>query len=154
MDAPKELKWGETPWDNLSREELLLEIKRMYSALVSVKSALSMLSFPEGLPYFSIRGTGGRALEKARQVLQPIHEKFEGSAIYSSYFRYADDLLFERGEYRIGSGWAVCPECGVMLGETGDGKSSVGEKCRHGKKDCDGVLRPIQWSDLEKADDQ
>jgi hypothetical protein len=39
-DDGKALGYGETPWDHMSREELLCEIWRMYSALVSVTSTV------------------------------------------------------------------------------------------------------------------
>lgn len=38
----KHLKWGETPWDKLSREELLRTVQRYHSALSSLDSCLSM----------------------------------------------------------------------------------------------------------------
>lgn len=148
----KTLKWGETPFDKMSREELLLEVKRMYSALLSVSSEFRSCSYSIINPYyFGKTGSGGCALEKARQVLDPIHEKYkDGSGeLYGAFFRYAEDLLFDQSTgYRIGSGWAVCTVCGVMLSENGSGESMIGLPCRMGRKDCSGIFRALSWEDL------
>lgn len=152
----KTLEWGRTPWDEMNREELLREVERMYSALLSVNSALKLTRFnEEGNPFFGTSGTGGRALEKARQILEPLHAQYEegDGELYRAYFRYADDLLFDRSTgYRIGAGWAVCPECGVMIGESMDGKSKIGESCGTvfpTNDKCPGVMRALSWDDLK-----
>lgn len=148
----KTLKWGRTPWDKMTRKELLFEVKRMYSALLSVNSELRSCSFFIINPYyFGKTGGGGRALEKARQVLESIHNQYkEGDmSLYTVFFRYADDLLFDRSTgYRIGSGWAVCPVCGMMISENGEGESMIGKPCEMGAKDCPGIFRALSWEDL------
>lgn len=151
--ARKELQWGETPWDGLSREELLREIQRMYAAVSAMHSALRITSRGETTGYWGPRGTGGEAIEMGRQITEPLREAYGGESVYRSFFRYALDLLFESPpSYRIGFGWAVCPVCGRMFGETPDGRSSVGARCADlYPADCPGVLRKLEWADLEKS---
>lgn len=155
------LEWGQTPWDNKTREELLLEVKRMYSALSSLYSSEKMSSdwhvFKEQEnPYYGKGGAGGRALEKGRQILEIIHKEFSSEDIYRSYFRYANDLLFEDTGYGIGSGWIVCPKCGLMLGSRDD-MDDIGARCGDvfpPNQACDGVLRKLEWADLEPKKDE
>lgn len=151
----KSLKWGETPWDKMKKPELLREVWRMYSALRSLYSVVKMDAATSTNPYFySKTGVGGNALEKGRQIIEPLFRQYkEGeSDIFRSFFRYADDLLFDQsvGYTMIGSRWTVCPECGVMIGDNPKGESSVGKPCHMGKKDCAGIMRPLLWDDLRK----
>lgn len=151
----KELKFGETPWDNLPREELLREVQKMYAVIGALNSVVSQSRRPEAEqhPYWGAEGTGGRALEMANQVLTPITEKYEAENIYRSFYRYAYDLLFDQSKAKIGFGWVVCPECGVMFGKDTKGHSHEGENCSSvgmsNKPDCQGVFRKIEWSDLD-----
>jgi hypothetical protein len=152
----KKLKWGQTPWDDMDKEELLLTIFKMYSAVVSLDSCLSTIrpNVP-GHAYWGTKGVGGRALEKSRQVLDPIHESVEGGSgeIYRAFFRYAPDLIFEPGEYQLGWGWTVCPECGKMLGRSTNGESKEGELCSDlFPKDCSGIFRKLSWYDLGRPE--
>lgn len=146
------LEWGQTPWDDLSRDELLREVQRMYAAMQALGSVVRMHQHgsPES-PYWGARGVGGRALEMERQIVEPLNALYGDSALFRSFFRYALDLLFDSSVYEIGSDWAVCPECGQMVGIRLDPAS--GRPCNSaglGKPGCQGVLRPIQWSDLER----
>lgn len=172
----KKLNWGQTPWDALSREELLREVWKMFSALQSANSALLQIrdslfwnraglsesdtseqirkkieNAAAGDLYWG-KGTAGSAISKIEQALCRT-EKYSSEDIYRSFFRYADDLLFKRNGLRIGFGWAVCPKCGTMVGETLDGESAVGKTCDWKVGKCGGILRPLEWSDLspEKA---
>lgn len=152
MTEPIELEWGQTPWDSLSREELLREVERMYSAIVALNSCLAMSkSASSANSFWGHEGSGGIALEKARQVLGPLHAKFDREDIYRSFFRYANDLLFNPTGYRIGSGWSVCPVCDVMLGNTrhpdGTEETQNGKVC-HFTAGCTGIMRPLEWADL------
>lgn len=154
----KQLRWGETPWDNLSREELLREVQRAYDALIAVSSCLNMAKARSGVSaeYWGYGGMGGRALEMARQVTEPIETTYGSENIYSSFFRYAVDLLFDQSTgFDIGFGWAVCPECGITVGTSRGGESPVGKPCseyRVGKKGCQGIMRTLEWKDLEPKD--
>lgn len=143
-----ELQWGETPFDNLTRDELWLMCQRMYAAIGAMESCLNITKyFDSHSPYWGYDGSGGRALEMARQILDPINKEFDSKSIYRAFFRYANDLLFESNGYRIGFGWSVCPKCGTMLGESSSGEKSEGRNCI--AKDCNGVLRPLEWKDLK-----
>lgn len=148
----KELNWGETPWDNKTREALLRDVQRMYSAIVSLHSALKLTSYGDQSGFWGSDGTGGLALEKARQVLEPIRAEYSGESIFRAFFRYANDLLFDHSRGRLGYGWVVCPTCGTMVGETiapnGDRHSSNGEVCRFCEADPPGRYRPLEWADL------
>lgn len=147
-----ELEWGETPFDHMTNEELLFNAKRMYSALISLYSVARLSKGPsDNSAFWGKDGSGGIALEKGKQALGTIHEQYSNEDVYCSYFRYAVDLLFESNEYCIGSRWAVCPKCGIMLGAGRNGKEQIGKACSSTvmATGCDGVLRKIEWSDLQ-----
>lgn len=161
------LEWGQTPWDNLSREDLLKEVWRMWLVIERLNGlALDHVFYEKynrGIsddtpieivsPFYSKEGRGGAALEMARQVINPILEKYDQENVYRSFFRYSPDLLF-KSEYRmIGAGWTICPVCGVMIGDR-EGEY-VGKPCREtrfGKPVCDGVMRRLEWSDLKRPE--
>lgn len=110
----KDLAWGQTPFDDMSREELLFEVRRMFSALQSCRCALA-LSRDEGSPFWGSGGAGGDALRKADIAFEDLDDGGEFSeAIYRMFYRYADDLLFEP---KLGFGWQVCASCGDMWGD-------------------------------------
>ena len=140
----KELKWGETPWDNMSREELLREVQRMFSAVQSARNVMGMVRGPESdSPYWQFDGTGGRAVEKCDQVINLVTDQYDPEALYGAYYRYADDLLFTG----LGMGWAVCPQCGTLTGTGRERESAAGKPCF-----CDGtILRALEWADLTPA---
>jgi hypothetical protein len=147
------LAWGETPWDALSRDDLLREVQRMYSALVSANSVLHLArAGNETSGFWGPRGTGGEAVAKARQVLAPLREEYGDEGIYRAFFRYADDLLFDTtGDGAgIGTGWRICPVCGRMFG------NSMGDKLAERlcsevlPTGCEGELEPLQWRHLER----
>jgi hypothetical protein len=52
----KELKWGQTPWDDLPREELLRHIQRLYSALESARSMFQINAHGGSGRYWSSEG--------------------------------------------------------------------------------------------------
>lgn len=151
-----ELNWGETPWDKMTREELLREVQRMYAAVNAADSVLNLMRIDENGNrredgFWGKGGTAGRAHEMTRQIAEPLWNEYDREQMYDGFFRYANDLLFDRSTgYRIGFGWAVCPVCGDMYGETGDGRSSIGRPCNeHLREDCPGVLRPLTWDDMQ-----
>ena len=152
--AMPELHWGETPWDNKSHDELLRDVQRMYSAVQAMYSCLNVIKAgSRGTPSeFWSDGTGGMCIEKGRQILEPLWKEFGNEEIYRSFFRYADDLLFEQA-HGIGVGWCICPVCGTCLGTSSSGKTHVGEVCGdvlHMKSDsCPGIFRPLMWEDMK-----
>lgn len=154
-----ELKWGETHWDNMTHSELLEEVLRMYAVIVAQNGIIqqhktfSLMTQPAARYFWEGDGIGARAVEMARQVLEPISERYgNDDPMYSGFYRYALDLLFEQDNVKIGHKWAVCPVCGITLGAaTGSSTNTlVGTKCADnlGKPDCEGILRLLQWSDL------
>lgn len=138
-----DLNWGETPFDHMTPEAVLLNAKRMYSALVTLRSLAKQLRLGnEQSPFWSI-GVGGSAIEKGEQAYAAVTGGFTEENIYRSYYRYADDLLFDTSKHpMIGSGWYVCATDGQMIGRSlaGDPPSS----CRT----CGGPMRPLIWDDL------
>jgi hypothetical protein len=103
FDMP--LEFGETPWDNLSKDELLLEVKRLYAATVSLHGSLSMCAdMSRGDPYFAERTARGyKALRKGEQALAAARRTYSDEDISRAYFRYAGDALFSG----VGDGWMI-----------------------------------------------
>lgn len=172
MPRKKQLKWGQTPFDRMTKKELTRHAQRMYSALSSCMSVIGMqqamdrfqvaqakgsdpdaLSLDQLHPYWGCDGSGGRALEKARQALVLVDQPYDKEVIYTSFFRYADDLLFDGSQFNVVTGWVVCPKCGTMLGSRlkDSGKNRLeGKACSEsGLSQCDGIFRPITWEDLK-----
>jgi hypothetical protein len=79
---------------------------------------------------------------------------YRSEEVSQSFFRYAVDLLFSEPEgLAIGSGWAICPSCGRMLGRDGFGETSAGRKCSEVyPEECDGEFRLLSWDDLTPQD--
>ena len=150
MSRKRTLKWGETPFHHLSHDELLRTTERMYAAILSMNFALKMCDDGSDAGFWGTEGSGGTALEKARQIIKPIHTAYSDEDIYRSFFRYANDLLFDRSTYKIGFGWVVCDTCKVMVGETVQGDSYLNHKCSEifDYKKCPGTFRPLTWGDL------
>ncbi len=143
-----ELQWGETPWDNLSREDLLREVQRMYAAVLSADGALSLCRGNERGGFWSASGgTGGRALAKCELARAWVESEYDHENVYRAFFRYAVDLLFSP---ELGFGWTACDGCDVLTGPM-DGKPIVGQPCsecaRQGRQS---VRRPLEWRDLER----
>ena len=147
------LAFGETPWDNLSKEELLLEVKRLYSAVVSLDSSLTMCaSMSRGDPYFHDRKSRGyRALRKGEQALAAARRTYTDEEIARAHIRYVDDLLFSG----VGEGW--------MLDDTGRMVAVGPERATmfHGMQaeqtgvfGVTGTLRMLTWEDLKPQDPQ
>jgi hypothetical protein len=147
-----ELEFGQTPWDNLSRDELLTEVRRMYSAINSLTSALHLVKNTDLISnlFWGVDGTGGKALSKGTQVIDKINKQYSAENLYRAYYRYADDLLFDSDEYDIGFNWVICPVCGTMLG---DRENKInGMRCdeeHSAPGTCNGVFRPITFEDLK-----
>src|SRR5579863_5439648 len=92
--SEKKLQWGETPWDTLSKEELLREVQRMFSALETAQSVLRLVQDTESA-YWGTQGSGGRALDRVSQVITSVYETYDAESVYRSFFRYASSLLFD-----------------------------------------------------------
>lgn len=137
-----EPKFGDSPWDSLSREELLREVWRMASALVTARSALYRYADPH--PQFELRD---RVLSKINTALDR-YDQVSDEVCYHSFFRYANDLLFPPEPGPNGSrSWMVCEHCGRMFKEENLGISLDGDPCPR----CNHRLRVMDWDDLKKG---
>lgn len=156
--AERYLEWGQTPFDDLSREELLRQCQRLYSATLSLTSTLLQARHGnERSPYWGPGGSGALALEKGEQALPAARGDFGGETIYRAFFRYADDLLFEsKGAMRLGFDWHVCTVCKTMRGSSRpEDANRVGQPCPSPSyQPCSGTLRLLTWDDLKPAEAQ
>ncbi len=122
MKKARELRWGETPFDRMSHEDLLIHAKRMFLALTSLHSVVSQHKVSDehfnklNLPYWSNDGMGGKALNLSKRTLGKIKRGYNSDNIYRMFFRYAKDVLFEPDENA--SRWQVCDHCKMFLGTT------------------------------------
>lgn len=128
------MRFGETPWDEMSRDGLLRLVQKQHSALITCASILHMSRAinPDSTFWTSAQGTGFQALAKADSCLSDTdHEE-----IYRMFFRYADDLLFSPA---LGGNWMVCPE-GHFIGsyDVAPYICSIHHV----------AVRPLEWSDL------
>jgi hypothetical protein len=137
---PRELEWGETPWDDMPREELLREMQRAYAAVNAARSVLGILQGPDPSAFWKPRGSGYRALAMCTAVTSRVEERFDSESVYRAFYRYAVDVLFAP---ELGFGWAVC-ENGHMVGAGNDMRPPT--KCFQCKK----PMRPIEWRDIER----
>lgn len=142
-EQTKELQWGETPFDHMAPDEVLLNAKRMYSALVALTSVAKMTRSYDRGTYWK-EGNGGKAIEKGEQALVAIDTGYtEREPAFRTFYRYADDLLFDTSRHPLlGMGWRICEKDGTMLGAHRDGSHI--NACM----ECEGPMRPIRWSDL------
>jgi len=152
---PRRLEWGQTPFDELSREELQRQCQRLYAATESLTSVVKMCQAGQEHNLYWMHGPGGRALEQGEQALEAARQDYHRGDIYDSFFRYACDLLFSRRkpQLRLHKEWVVCPQCAQMVGslETNYSGRACGEVASwrpEGEPRCSGVLRPLEWSDL------
>lgn len=150
---PKKLVWGETPWDDLSREELLREVQRLYAAVQAAHHLFQGLRdyyAPAEIAPILRLDPRGQTAAKCAYVVNRLESEWDAESLYHSFYRYANDLLFAGADLRIGYGWALCPACGVMVGRSLDGRESIGAVCRDViQSDCKGILRALEWRDLE-----
>lgn len=145
----KKLMYGETPFDKLTREELILHCQRMYEACSSMYSVINLSKINDSyrdnyISPFWTKGSGAQALEMGKQCLDKVQNGFSTDNIYHAFFRYARDLLFDSPpEFNLGFSWYVCNKCNRMIGAD----NLLGTTCRF-TKDCDGIYRSIVWSDI------
>ena len=120
--------WGQTAFDKMSHEELLLIAKKMYQPFLGMKCELRMMQ----------RQLSGycrdQTLPNAENVLDEIHSITSEENMFRQYFRYANDFLHEYGSSR----WHFCPKkgCDNLLG-TDNGTPECFE---HKTK-----MKPITW---------
>lgn len=134
------LEWGETPFDDLDRGELLRLVQAYHMAAVSARSALAMLKQPnETSPYWGPDGTGGKALGHLEYLFRHIGYERHSEKMYRSFFRYAGALLF-RGLASREHRWGVDDVSGEMFAPFSPGDVSMMKPHRK--------LRALRWRDL------
>lgn len=147
----KALNWGETPFDVLDREALLIQCKRMFIALQSLQHVADQHRMDSKEGYWAPGSVGGRSYAQGQQALAAAKQGFSEDNMHHAFFRYATPLLFT-GEAVHGREWSVCAKCQTMLGQLYDTARQQKPPTEHYDQVgsvCDGTLRPIQWSDLD-----
>jgi hypothetical protein len=157
MTEKKTLEWGQTPWDNMTRAELLRLVQKMWAALNSVTMPLEVIKDNDlrtnkaYKDYWGESGVGGCALERAHQIIDPIMKEYDGENLYRAFYRYATDLLFDASKYDIGFKWVICSECGEMTPTSHVEERYLDKRCTLTNK-CKGTLRRLTWDDLKPND--
>jgi len=148
-----DLQLGATPFDDLSREDLIRLLCAHHVALSHTVSTLKMIKANEeermgGLGPFWIgpQGYARRAMEKGEYLLRLVGGTGERARrIHESAMRYVRHLLFPR-EADV-SEIMTCDRCGVFVQNLfgGDGTGCVHlRKGGPGGRDCP-VKKPLTW---------
>jgi hypothetical protein len=146
---------GQTPWQDMSREELEREIEKAYYAVTQAVSALKQISnfgatiLPSeaGNPYWGPQGIPARAQDACEEVMAPYRAKYEDPEFYFGYFRYAAPLLFETER---DMSWAYCSACKTPWKRTNfdDTARMVGSECP--TQGCSGIVEWLGWQHYTK----
>tara|TARA_R110000868_G_scaffold72223_1_gene210775 strand:+ start:16874 stop:17314 length:441 start_codon:yes stop_codon:yes gene_type:complete len=137
------MEFGGTPFDNLTREQLLLLVLKYdeaLSGLYSVAEYWKGISFPIQ-PYWSIEGRGGLALAVADEIRAiSCKTPAQRSRFFYKFLRYAGRMLFDVEHY-TSIPWQKCDKCDSLTAiiKAGDGES----KCL-----CGGNLSLYMMKDL------
>lgn len=125
-------EWGQTPWENLTKEELILECARMWSVIVLAQPVMAQCQCisGEGVPL---------ALTRAEQVLDDVPES---DSICRAFFRYADSLLFPADPE-----WKICDNCESLWAVRQFPDPGYCHMCKVTKKG-EFPLRPLTLADL------
>lgn len=143
MKDPRELDFGETPWDDLPREELLRIVQRQFAALQEAQG-LIRVSRMAAHPFWQPSGSGGKVLAMVEACTRDVEATQEGrERVYRQFFRYAVDLLFADVPH-VGARWMICDGCKLMMARRLDGSTPECVDCGSGGHQ----LRPITWADL------
>lgn len=158
----KELKWGETPFDQMTHEELLTHSKRMFSALQSAHNELNSMQqidlqrHPFN-PYWMGNGSGNRAFQKTDQAIKKVMAGYSEEEVYRNYFRYVSGLLFDAWPGSELDNWMICTGCGRLDGVTAMTAIAMSgtkhsELEHYPDPNCNGVLRRMNLNDLKPTD--
>lgn len=133
----KDLKWGETPFDDLTRGELLRLVQAYHMALTSADSVLHQLmpySREASGPFWSKDGSAGKAIDRMdalKLLMGDGGSDTDRENIYRQFFRTAFVLLFP-DQARDFDLWGV---------------NEKGEMCAP-NPGLDRGYHPISWRDL------
>jgi len=148
----RNLLWGKSPWDKITREDLLHEVRKGYAAVSSARRALAILSQrSEVQANWRESGTCGQAMAKCGKVIDAVERKNSSESIFHRLFRYAATLLFEESNR-----WAICALCDKAAMEI-DGEeiaSMIGNPCQQvfvfSSNECAGTMRWFGWCDFKE----
>lgn len=139
----RDLQWGETPFDDLDRGELLRLVQAYHAAAVGANSVLGMMSHgQEGHLYWSGEGSGGKAKAKLEFLIRRAGDGGMNSAsenIYRKFFRHAYGLLFP-GLGDQWDQWGIDEKTGEMFAPY-----TVGERSPLRPE---AKMRAVRWRDL------
>lgn len=135
------LKYGQTPWDRLSKRRLLRLIISYHAALSSTASCLRVSRCGnENHPYWA-QGVGGRALAEAHWLLDIAKTDIARERLYRKFFRSVNESLFPGAEWGMDRwGWWICETCGEMMAN----HTNNPQRCCK----CEGAWRPFRLSDI------
>jgi hypothetical protein len=141
---PSRMKFGGTPFDNLTREQLLLLVLKYDVALAELHSVAeywkAITNTPEQ-PYWSIEGRGGEAIALADEVRAiSCKTPAQRGSFFYKFLRYAGRMFFDIEKHR--EQWQKCDKCddlALVIKPSGEG----GSKCF-----CGGNLSLFTMNDL------
>lgn len=133
------MEYGQTPWDNMTKEELKLEVFKLYKAAEEARSCLRILRCQDEDSPFWTKGMGFEAIDCTEQAMKTglsLSEE-DRETLWKGFFRNALPLLFNIPNWQ----WMVCEKCKQWSCNL----DSKVDKCVR----CDNEdLRPIRWSDF------
>jgi hypothetical protein len=152
-DVEKEpLPFGHSQFSGMSREELQLHCERLYSALISVGVAADLASSNGPSAFWGPGGTGGVGLSKYKQAIRLAEGGYCNEDFYRSFYRYADELLFETPP-RSTLRWSVCSTCNEVFGYREGMRAPLQEKFTASASRgvnvtaCSGPIAGMTWVD-------
>ncbi|SAL05959.1 hypothetical protein AWB81_07380 [Caballeronia arationis] len=77
---PKKLEWGESPFDNMTREELIRHCQRLYMATQRLHDVADVFRTNHTENPFWVSGRGARAFEMGQQALGAVTTGFDGES--------------------------------------------------------------------------
>jgi hypothetical protein len=97
-------EFGQTPWENFTKEELILECARMWSVIVMVlqEEMTRRRRDDETDDYIPL------SVVRLAQIVEDIPPS---EANYRAFFRFKDGLLFNDSDP-----WRICDNCNSMWG--------------------------------------
>lgn len=129
--------WGSTPYDNLTREEMLTMLKAYHIALTHTESVCKMMQLNNPTyEYWKPHGSGGRALCMVDEIMTRIGMRRDNTreAFYYSFFRYAENIMFTKLDRREKfDNWGLHPS------------GEMRAPCPQEKP-----WRPLRWSDMKR----